>query len=284
MEKPTNSPANVGQWAARALQGALIGGGAILPGISGGVLCVVFGLYRPMMALLADPIRCFGQYWRMFLPVGIGWIAGFFGFARLVEMAFALSANAAVCLFIGLIAGTFPSLWREAGKEGRSRSGAAAAVLSFAALLGALLFFGSAGEELSLTPNVGWFFFCGILWGLSLIIPGMTSSSVLIFLGLFQPMNSGIASFDMSVVVPMALGVAATVLVLARAVDRLFRERYTVAFHIVLGVTAASTAVIIPTSFAGAGEALTCALLFIAGCFAAGWIEKLGKAPRQERS
>ena len=35
------------------VQGAIIGAGAILPGISGGVLCVAFGIYQPMMAILA---------------------------------------------------------------------------------------------------------------------------------------------------------------------------------------------------------------------------------------
>lgn len=37
------------------LSGILIGGGAILPGISGGVLCVVFGIYQPMMEILSIP-------------------------------------------------------------------------------------------------------------------------------------------------------------------------------------------------------------------------------------
>ena len=39
----------------RVLQGMLIGVGAVLPGISGGVLCVVFGIYKPVMELLSQP-------------------------------------------------------------------------------------------------------------------------------------------------------------------------------------------------------------------------------------
>ena len=46
----------------RVIQGILIGAGAILPGISGGVLCVVFGIYRPMMALLAHPKENLPRY------------------------------------------------------------------------------------------------------------------------------------------------------------------------------------------------------------------------------
>ena len=39
------------------IQGALVGLGAVLPGISGGVLCVIFGIYRPVMEFLSDPFR-----------------------------------------------------------------------------------------------------------------------------------------------------------------------------------------------------------------------------------
>ena len=41
------------------IQGALIGLGAVLPGISGGVLSVIFGIYKPVMELLANPFRNF---------------------------------------------------------------------------------------------------------------------------------------------------------------------------------------------------------------------------------
>ena len=41
----------------QVLRGALIGLGAVLPGVSGGVLCVIFGLYKPIMEVLADPFH-----------------------------------------------------------------------------------------------------------------------------------------------------------------------------------------------------------------------------------
>ena len=43
------------RWVLRVLQGMLVGVGAVLPGISGGVLCVVFGIYKPVMELLSNP-------------------------------------------------------------------------------------------------------------------------------------------------------------------------------------------------------------------------------------
>ena len=50
------------------LQGALVGLGAVLPGISGGVLCVIFGIYKTIMEFLADPFRKLKTHLPKLLP------------------------------------------------------------------------------------------------------------------------------------------------------------------------------------------------------------------------
>ena len=55
-----------------AIQGAVVGVGAILPGVSGGVLCVAFGIYEPMMAMLTHPVKSFKKYYKLFIPFIIG--------------------------------------------------------------------------------------------------------------------------------------------------------------------------------------------------------------------
>ena len=61
------------------LLGAIIGVGAVLPGISGGVLCVAFGIYKPVMELLGDPFRRFRTHFPNLLPIFIGAGIGFLG-------------------------------------------------------------------------------------------------------------------------------------------------------------------------------------------------------------
>ena len=92
------------RWLRDLLCGALIGAGAILPGVSGGVLAVVFDVYRPMMETLSHPGRGIRKYWHIFLPLGIGWAVGFLGLAKGISAAYALSDAATIWLFIGLIA------------------------------------------------------------------------------------------------------------------------------------------------------------------------------------
>lgn len=228
--------------------GAAIGGGAILPGISGGVLCVVFGVYRAIMELFSHPVKAIKKNWKMFLFVGLGWVFGFWIFAKVIEFLFAKSEMMATWLFIGLIIGTVPALYKEAGKHGRSKGSFISMFVAFATLTGILTYV-QYGEFVQVTPSFGWYVFSGALWGLSIVVPGMTSSSILMSLGIYQDLNSGIASFDMGVMIPWVIGMFGTAILLARLVTYFFDKFYSLSFHAVLGIVLASTVVIIPLDY-----------------------------------
>lgn len=244
--------------------GVLIGGGAILPGISGGVLCVAFGIYRPMMAFLAHPIASLRTQLPLFVPVGLGWAVGFFGFAGGIEWLFESYPLQATCLFLGLIAGTFPGLWHSAGKEGRTKGSFFALFLGFALLFG-ILTYAQYGLSMTLSPSLGAFLFCGILWGLSLIVPGMTSSSILMSLGLYLPLTTGIAHFDPGVLLPMLAGITLVVALGARLINRLFDTHYALCYHAILGIVLASILVIVPLSYGTVATLLLCLLWAVVG-------------------
>ena len=248
----------------RVIQGAIIGAGAILPGISGGVLGVAFGIYQPMMAVLAKPFQNLKLYWRMFIPVFIGWAAGFLGLAGVIAKLLELNAAIIISLFVGLIIGTFPSLFREGSKEGRTKGMWIALAISTVALL-TFFYLLKTGHQSTVAPSFGWYIFCGVLWGISLIVPGMSSSSILLFLGLYQPMSAGIAALDINVLFPFAIGIISTVVLLARLVNHLFEKHYGIAFFCVIGFVIASTIPIIPLSFSGVGEAILCVVAAAAG-------------------
>ena len=102
----------------KVLQGALIGLGAVLPGISGGVLSVVFGVYRPIMELLADPLRKWKTHLPRLLPYMIGSAAGFLGVANLLSYVLETYPEQSVCVFVGLI-GAVPVA--GSGRAGQDR-------------------------------------------------------------------------------------------------------------------------------------------------------------------
>ncbi len=251
-------------WFRDFLCGALIGAGAILPGVSGGVLAVVFGIYRPFMEVLTRPRKAVPEYWPMLIPLGLGWAAGFMGVAKGISAAMTLSDAVTYWLFIGLIAGTAPSLFREAGKEGRSPAAWGCFLLCAGAVF-AGLFYVSRVVHVQVEPSFGWYNFCGALWGMGVVIPGMTSSSVMMALGLYRPMLEGLARLDFLVLSAALPGMFLTIALLARFVTWFFRRHYAVAFHGILGFVIASTLVIIPTEYTGAGEMVLSAVCCAAG-------------------
>ena len=263
------------RWLRDLLCGLLIGAGAILPGVSGGVLAVVFDIYRPFMEVLTRPRTAIPKYWKWFLPIALGWCAGFLGFAKGIAAAIRLSNTVTTWLFIGLIVGTVPSLFREAGKEGRTAASWGSLLLCAGAVF-AGLFYVSRIAEVSVEPNFWWYNFCGVLWGMSIVIPGMTSSSVMMALGLYQPMLEGLARLDLLVLSASLPGMVLAVALLARLVSWFFRTHYTVAFHGILGFVVASTLVIIPTEYAS-GEPLLSALCCVGGFLLAFLLARLDK-------
>ena len=238
------------RWLRDLLCGALIGAGAILPGVSGGVLAVVFDVYRPMMETLAHPGRGIRKYWHIFLPLGIGWAVGFLGLAKGISAAYALSDAATVWLACG-----------------------ACALSVFLSL-----FYVRHVLHVTVTPNFGWYNFCGALWGASVVLPGLTSSSIMMALGLYEPLLNNLAEMRLLTLSACLPGMLLTMLLLARGVTWLLRTHYAVTFHGILGIVAASTLVIVPIRYDSVGEAVASLLCCAAGFLLAFFLEKLDRA------
>ncbi|MBQ9135541.1 MAG: DUF368 domain-containing protein [Lachnospiraceae bacterium] len=235
---------SISKFVLKIFQGAFIGLGAVLPGISGGVLCVIFGIYKTIMEFLADPFRKFKTHVPKLIPIGIGGVIGFLGIAKLLGFLLEKYEAPSVCLFIGLITGMLPSLFREAGEKGRSKGSYISLVIAMIFIFALLI--GLRVLSVEITPNFGWYIFCGFCLALSVIAPGMSFSTLLMPLGLYEPFVSGIGDLNFSVLIPGGIGGLATVILFAKAVDTLFKKHYSVAFHAIVGIVIAATIMIIP--------------------------------------
>lgn len=65
------------------LEGIIVGFGAIMPGISGGTLCVAFGMYKPLIDVLSEPRINVRKYWKMLGLFVLGGAVGFIGLSGL---------------------------------------------------------------------------------------------------------------------------------------------------------------------------------------------------------
>lgn len=246
-DSPVLRPDSPGRWFGRLVKGIAVGVGAILPGLSGGVLAVIFKLYDPLIRFLAKPQRNFWRNVAFFIPIGIGVGLGILGFAVVVEAAFGRFAAQFVCLFIGFVIGTFPSLYRQAGKRGRGMQHLTVMWVAAAAIFVVMLVGGQSAALLQVTPSIPVWAASGALIGLGVIVPGMSPSNFLIYFGLYDKMASGIKALDLGTIIPLAVGLIACVLLFAKAAAWAFDRHYAGMYHFILGMVIGSSLAIFPT-------------------------------------
>lgn len=314
-------PDSVGRWIMRFAQGMLIGTGAILPGISGGVLSIIFGIYEPMIRFLSNIRKNFKKNLLFFLPVVLGMGAGVVALANLMEWLFAIAPAQTIMFFVGCILGTFPTLFAQAGKNGR-RSGHTVALLLSAVISLALLFaldwfagggqtiirfasvfglelaapahtstllfsdvtvhplFGGFGEGFSFAQWAGdsvlWII-CGAIVAAGAIVPGMSPSSILIYLGLYEKMTAAFGKIDVYICIPLAIGMLLCLLLFSRFVTFLFNRAHGAMYNIVIGIVIASTVMIIPTSYGSLLGGIISIVTLAAGLVMALLLAKLQK-------
>ena len=193
------------------------------------------------------------------------------------------------------MAGTFPSLYKTAGQQGRRSSDIGILVVTSIALFALMLV---GGQQLTeVTPNLLVWLGSGLLMGLGLIVPGMSPSNFLIYFGLYDKMAIGIKDFDFAVIIPLIIGFIICVLLFAKLASWLFRRYYSGMYHFILGMVVGSSLAIFPTvvfpaftadqlTLAGLsfwGALLWSLLLFIVGTVASWLFSKVEeKYPREE--
>ncbi|EPA0802531.1 DUF368 domain-containing protein [Enterococcus hirae] len=253
-----------------------IGSGFILPGVSGGALAAVFGMYERLISFLAHLTRNFKENVLFFLPVGLGGISGVFLLSFLVSFLLGTYETTILWFFVGCIVGTVPALWKEAGKKGRQSGDIILMIVTlivayFFLLYGSQLFDGQVEQN-----TVTWIIAGGLI-GLGMIVPGLSPSNFLVYMGLYKAMADGFKEARLDVILPIGLGAVVCVLTLSKLFDFIFSKAHSKLFHFILGVVFASTVMIVPTDYTNLSllGIIFCPILFFAGIALGWWMSRL---------
>ncbi len=256
------------------IQGFIVGVGAILPGVSGGTLCYVFGIYDPIVQVLSNPFKGVKRFWKLIVFVAVGGGLGFVGFAGITNWLLNWNESIVLCVFVGLIIGTLPEIWTDAGSHGRSKWSILSLGISLAGI-SALFYAAKNIWSITVEPGVVGWIICGVLWGLSFIIPGFSSSTLLLFFGIYEAMSAGISHLDLSVLMPLGIAMLATLLLFSHIMKLVFERLHSIATHCVLGFVIATTAMILPSFKTSATNIAIYILCIVAGAVASFFFSRL---------
>lgn len=275
MEKSMSKEAKTQDWLLRFVKGMFIGSGFILPGVSGGALAAIFGIYERIISFLAHITRNFKENVLFFIPVGLGGVTGVFLLSFVVSFLLGTYETIILWFFVGCIIGTVPALWQEAGKKGRSMREIIILAVSF--VLGFLFLWKGSGLFSHVDQNFFTWVIAGGLIGLGMIVPGLSPSNFLVYMGMYKAMSDGIKDLNFNVIIPIGIGGIVTVLGLSKVMDYIFSKAYPQLFHFILGIVFASTVMIVPTNYSGfnLGSYAGCFVLCVLGILLGAWMSKL---------
>ena len=263
------------------IKGAIIGAGGVLPGVSGGVLAVLFGLYKPLMRFLAHPIKTFKSSLMELWPILLGYAIGYVGIAKVLGSVLEAYPTQSLAVFVGMAIGIMPSLLREAGEKGRSRASWASMGIVFAVAF-AILYVCNFVLKLTIVPNFGWNMFGGVCLAMSVIAPGLSGSTLMLPLfaanaegttiSFYTHITGTIGSImgkpDFMGLLAIVAGILVAFVVLTKGVDYLLNNHYSVTFHGIVGLVIASTVLTIPfAAFTASVSSCLLHLVFVVlGC------------------
>lgn len=258
----------------RVVAGIVIGIGGILPGVSGGIMAVSMGLYRPMLDAVAGFFKSPVKNFLFLLPLGIGGVAGLLGVSFLLDWLLNAYMKPILYLFIGLVAGGVPSFIHQANEHGFKKRYLWTTFVGVLVVAGLFILDKTAtdGRVWELNPLTSAM--SGGILAVGTVIPGISTSFILMYMGLYQPLLSALTSLNLSVLIWVGVGAVIVALALIKLVRFLFSRFHGYAYYGVLGFLLATMVLIFPRGVEWSWNQLLCVALAIGGYFAAFYMEK----------
>lgn len=231
------------------LKGIAIGAGAILPGISSGVLCVIFGIYETLLNCTLNFFKNIRHNIKILLPIGLGTFVGIIIFGNILKYIFYAYPLQTKFIFIGLILGSIPGLIKQANSKQNFKPHYLFYFIG-CFIIGLLLVI--LENRLSLNTNFSnkfnflYLIVCGFLMSAGVIVPGISSTLILILLGIYDAYLLSISSLYIPFLLPLSLGLIIGCICFMNLIKLFLDKFYEQTFFGIIGFTIGSIFVLYP--------------------------------------
>jgi len=229
------------------LKGTIIGIGAVAPGVSGGAFAVMLGVYSKLTSALANIFHDFFRKVKTLFPLGMGIVFGVLAFSRVMKYLFEYHETNIRFLFIGLMLGTIPSVIKDANKNGFKKSYLIPCLIAFSITVIFTILENNVIDIIPETsPDLLTLIVYGVVIGFGTIIPGVSSSLILMYIGAYETLLDALVSLDLMVIIPVGIGFGFSILLFAKLINYLFDKAYGFIYYIILGFVFGSIIAILP--------------------------------------
>jgi len=248
-------------------KGMLIGSTMLIPGVSGGSMAIILGIYDRLVAAVSSFTKNIKENITFLLVFVLSAGVGMFLLAKPILVLWEMYPKAMGFFFMGAVAGGVPAIYKEAGIEKIKWKDLAYVLLGLLlvaamSLAGTEEVRGAAGGQLSAM----YLFLTGILTAAALVLPGISVSFLLLFLGLYNELMRAISELDIMFLLPIGLGILLGVVLVTKALETAMRKYPRVTYLTILGFVIGSLAEVFPGIPSGY-EWIWCASVAVSGFY-----------------
>ncbi len=230
------------------IKGIFIGAGAIVPGVSSGVLCVIFGIYEKLLDAVLNFFKDIKQNIKFLFPIVLGVGIGVLIFSNALNYVLYEFPTQTKSIFIGLIIGTIPSLLKEVNEKEKFHP---QNLIYLLIALGIGIISVILENRISIIRDIGdinifYLVICGAMMSLGIIVPGVSSTIILMLLGVYPVYLQSIATINLPVLIPMGIGLLLGSIIVMKITKRLLEKYYAKTFYSIIGFTIGSIFVLFP--------------------------------------
>lgn len=277
------------------LRGMVIGLANIIPGVSGGTMMVSMGIYDTLIHSITHLFKEFKKSVLTLLPYAVGMVVAIAGLSFVIDWAFAHYPLPTNTLFIGLILGGLPAIFKQVKGERIGWAGGVIFLLFFAMVILLQVF----QRENTVTIQLGFLevvklLLLGALASATMVIPGVSGSMILKLIGYYEPvigsikgLTSGLLAGEwaavganVGILLPFGIGIVVGIFAIAKLIEVLLARWKGRTYCAILGLVIASpVAILMSTSMAGLNWLL---ILVSLATFAVGYFAAYRLAPKGE--
>ena len=235
------------------LKGMAMGAANVIPGVSGGTVAFISGIYERLISALKNidfvsaKLLLTGKWkdfanrldlnFLFFLFMGVG--ISILSLARVMKWAFANYESLTLSFFFGLIVASIIGVGRQIGKINVSTISTFIIGLVIA---GAVAFLPPAPPD----DSILYLILCGMVAISSMILPGLSGSYVLLLMGNYVLVMSAIGELNFRILVPIAVGVIVGLGLFSRLLSWLFGHFKDATISMLTGFVVGSLLIIWP--------------------------------------
>ncbi len=230
------------------IKGIFIGAGAIVPGVSSGVLCVIFGIYKKLLDAVLNFFKDIKHNIKFLFPIALGVGIGVLLFSNILNYFLYEFPVQTKSIFIGLIIGTIPSLIKEVNEKETFKPQnvvyllIALAIGMITVIVENQINIVSNGDKMSIMYLV----MSGAIMSIGIVVPGVSSTIILMLLGVYSIYLQSVANLYLPVLIPLGIGLVLGSIIVMKITKKLLETHYGKTFYSIIGFTIGSVFVLLP--------------------------------------